>query len=264
MRNKKLIGKIPNEYCIIKADFNASHYKIFYRIIQRLTAIKQKLESNNGIGQDTFMSNVSGDSEELDSVIFKEKEIKELFSKNLTSSEIEKVLNELIRSKIHYKDKKVFRIINVFDSVYYDMEDKTVQVYFTNSFLNALFETKNGFTLYNMIDISKLRSVYSIKLYLVGMKCRNLPKVIRNYEDFRTELDVPAYYKTCEVNRILNTAIKDIQSKTPLKITYKNITEAKKGKITHIEITSSYGEKLYYTDKTEQNNLKVAEQEEPW
>ena len=149
---------------------------------------------------------------------------------------IKKSLERLMSRVITIETDKGFEIYQWFAKARYNKGDEYIEVQFHPDLKPYLLELKERFTKIPLKQILQLRSKYAIRLY----------ELLKRYEDtgFRTDY-LPELRKKLGVEdkeytrffdfekRILKPAIKEINEKTDLEVSY---TKKKTGrKITHIE-----------------------------
>lgn len=92
------------------------------------------------------------------------------------------------------------------------------------------FDRINTFTKYKKEDVLKLRGEYSIDLYHLAKKHQGMKGFEMMLEDYKSELALPPSYD--KINnlkaRALHTPIAEINEKTDIIVSYKNITRGRK------------------------------------
>lgn len=120
--------------------------------------------------------------------------------------------------------------INWFSSGKYHENEGYLTLTFTREMQVRLMGMLEQFTSVNLLAVSKLRSLYSIRLYELLNQFRSTGYRVITMEDFRFSMDcVKTYKATRELNKfVLKPAIKDINAKSNLKITVANIKKGRK------------------------------------
>ena len=92
------------------------------------------------------------------------------------------------------------------------------------------FDKINTFTKYKKEDVLKLRGEYSIDLYHLAKKHQGMKGFEMTLEDYKSELALPPSYD--RINnlkaRALHSPINEINDKTDITVSYKNITRGRK------------------------------------
>ncbi len=106
-------------------------------------------------------------------------------------------------------------------------EDGYISVCFPDEVLTMLkaFDASNPFTKYKKENVLLLKGEYSIDLYHIAKKYEGMSTFQITLEDYKLELGLPKSYN--RINnlkaRALEPAIKEINEKTDINITYENI-----------------------------------------
>jgi plasmid replication initiation protein len=115
-------------------------------------------------------------------------------------------------------------------SVKYTDESATISLRFAKDILPYISDLRKEFTKYTLSDISKFDSAYSIRLYELMRQYRVKGKREIELNELREMFQIGDKYKvTKDFKRyIIDIAIKDINSKTSLKIAYEQIKTGRK------------------------------------
>lgn len=117
----------------------------------------------------------------------------------------------------------------------YEGEDR-IRIVFSGPILNYLSGLQNNFTSYDLFGIRGLKSMYSIRLYEIskmiydkGKKHSRSPHKTYEIDDIRKLLNVGASYPAFKELRrcVLDKAVNEVNSKTPLQIELKPIKEGR-------------------------------------
>ena len=210
--SNSLIVKEPEELVLMRGDFTESALKLASYLI----AILEKDKTN-------YQINVKNYLKEFD------KSLKDF-------SYIYKVAEELSDKKFKFVDrfKKKFAIYNFISSVTY--ADGILEVEFSQKLLAYLLEIKDKFLKYNIKNIMRLSSKYSIRLYKIlkdefEKKERYLhkPEVIIRIDDLREMFNIPPSYDFYDIKRrILTKAKKEFEEYTDITFDYETIKLGKK------------------------------------
>lgn len=102
---------------------------------------------------------------------------------------------------------------------------KQISLQFTTLIIPYISGLKKEFTRYNLDDIVKFNSVHSIRLYELICQYRNVGDRFITLADLRDMFQIGDKYKvTKDLKRyVLDAALKDINAKTPLQVSYESI-----------------------------------------
>lgn len=140
--------------------------------------------------------------------------------------QMEVASQSLLNRSFSYRNDKGKRVgvTWVIRAVY---EEGRISICFPEEVLVMLKELNklNPFTKYKKEDVLKLRGEYSIDLYHLAKKYEDMKSFTMSLEDFKLELGLPPSYD--RINnlkaRALEPALKEINKKTDLNITYENV-----------------------------------------
>lgn len=110
-------------------------------------------------------------------------------------------------------------------------DEGLVTIFFTNEVIQLLkvFDSLNPYTKYLKEDVLSLRLTYSIDLYHLAKKYQAMGGFTISLDDYRKELGTPKSYK--RINNLkdnaVDPAVKEINDKTDLNISYENIKRSK-------------------------------------
>ena len=137
--------------------------------------------------------------------------------------EASKILHQRSFSYLNERGKQV-RVSWVIRSVY---EEGFISVCFPEEVLLMLkvLDADNPYTKYKQDDVLKLRGEYSIDLYHLAKKFEAMTRFSMPLEDIKEEFSLPASYDHISnlKARMLRPAVKEINEKTDINITYENI-----------------------------------------
>lgn len=111
-------------------------------------------------------------------------------------------------------------------------EEGYISVCFPDEVLIMLkeFDELNPFTKYKKEDVLKLKGEYSIDLYHLAKRYEGMKGFEITLEDYKSELGLPPSYDRISnlKARAVHSPIDEINKKTDINITYKNITRGRK------------------------------------
>lgn len=152
--------------------------------------------------------------------------------------QLEIASKNLLNRSFFYKNERGKRVgvTWVIRAVY---DEGYISVCFPDEVLIMLkvFDENNPFTKYKKEDVLLLRGEYSIDLYHLAKKYEGMSTFKMTLEDYKRELGLPKSYDRINnlKSRALEPAIKEINEKTDINITYENI---KRGRtVTGIKFT---------------------------
>jgi plasmid replication initiation protein len=151
---------------------------------------------------------------------------------------IKRAADKLLTRQITlHPDTNVIEKLNWFDSVKYFTNKGRIEVQFTRSVQIRLAGMLERFTTIDLFSVNKLRSFYSVRLYEILSQFSSTGYRIISLEDFRYAMDSVKTNPNTKLlkNRVLNPAVKEINSQSDLDCTVKDIKDGKR--ITHFEFT---------------------------
>lgn len=167
-------------------------------------------------------------------------EVKNIFGNGKYLPEVKKACKNLIRTSLEINYEGGFDLYTVFKHIKYK-DGEGLYIKFNEDMRDFILDIykgykKYGFTKIEMQQIFVLDSVYAMRLLEVilqfsGEKKKGIIHRTINLEELRNRLDVPenAYKTMCNFrSRVLDLPIKEIERKTPYKITYKPIKKGRK------------------------------------
>lgn len=167
-------------------------------------------------------------------------EVKNIFGNGKYLPEVKKACKNLIRTSLEINYEGGFDLYTVFKHIKYK-DGEGLYIKFNEDMRDFILDIykgykKYGFTKIEMQQIFVLDSVYAMRLLEVilqfsGEKKKGIIQRTINLEELRNRLDVPenAYKTMCNFrSRVLDLPIKEIERKTPYKITYKPIKKGRK------------------------------------
>ncbi|PUB08201.1 replication initiation protein [Paenisporosarcina sp. OV554] len=147
-------------------------------------------------------------------------------------TEIKEIAKELMSKSVEIpKDDGGWILANWISSADYIKGEGVIALSFSPKLLPYLLQLKNAFTSYRLSNILSLKSTYSIRLYELMKKWQHLGRWECPVESLREKLG--ATTKTYSLygnfkNRVLSFAINEINEKTDLHITFKEIKKGRK------------------------------------
>lgn len=99
-------------------------------------------------------------------------------------------------------------------------KDGYIEYSFDERLKPFLLELKSNFTKYNLKNILKLKSSYSIHIYELLMQTKDLGGRSIFISDFRDILSIPKSYLNADIKRIINKAKLDLESHTDIRFEY--------------------------------------------
>ena len=131
--------------------------------------------------------------------------------KDITNVEYITNLCESIMSKPFKIGKGVF---NWFSGLVYD--DGFIEYAFDKRLKPYLLELKDNFTRYNISNILKLRSSYSIQIFELLSQYKTIGTRSITIDEFRKLLKIPKTYKNNDLKRLIEGVQKDLKNNTTL------------------------------------------------
>ena len=131
--------------------------------------------------------------------------------KDITNVEYITNLCESIMSKPFKIGKGVF---NWFSGLVYD--NGVIEYAFDKRLKPYLLELKDNFTRYNISNILKLRSSYSIQIFELLSQYKTIGNRTISIDEFRKLLKIPKTYKNNDLKRLIEGVQKDLKNTTTL------------------------------------------------
>lgn len=131
--------------------------------------------------------------------------------KDITNVEYITNLCESIMSKPFKIGKGVF---NWFSGLVYD--NGVIEYAFDKRLKPYLLELKDNFTRYNISNILKLRSSYSIQIFELLSQYKTIGTRSITIDEFRKLLKIPKTYKNNDLKRLIESVQKDLKNNTTL------------------------------------------------
>nr|QJS05678.1 replication protein, Rep3 family [Psychrobacter sp.] len=145
---------------------------------------------------------------------------------NSAYSQLEEASKTLMQRSFSYKNDrgKRVRVTWVIRSVY---EDGFISVCFPDEVLLMLkvLNADNPYTKYKQDSVLKLKGEYSIDLYHIAKKFEGMKRFSISLDEIKQEFSLPPSYDHISnlKARMIKPAIKEINEKTDINITYENI-----------------------------------------
>lgn len=161
------------------------------------------------------------------------------------SEKFEELKRNYPNSKYDEEFIESLRLANLLDSlsVITKGDDNVVaRVVFSKEIIPYISQLKKAFTQLKLEDLAGFSSFYGFRIYMMMMQWRENGYVIIKLDDFRKSLDlVDKYGAMADLKkRVLDTAIKEINEKSPYtadyEVTDKNGKSGKGIKLTHLKI----------------------------
>lgn len=141
-----------------------------------------------------------------------------------------------------------------FEDVMRDEDWKRVVIWFSPQVIPFLINLTENFTKYKLSEIAEFSSAYSFRIYEFMMQFQSTGYTKISIQDLRQRLQLENKYsatKDLKV-RVIDTAIKEINEKSPYKVDYNLIKTGKK--FTHLEL--KFVKKLTKKTKTKENESR--------
>lgn len=137
-----------------------------------------------------------------------------------------------------YKSNDVITVARWINRASYMNSQGTVILYLSDETISLISRLEEQFTKYFLIQVSELKSQYSIRLYEIIIKNINLKSKSYSIEDIRNLLGIDeSLYKSISYLKrdVIDKAIKEINLKTDITINYKQIKAGKA--VTHLSFS---------------------------
>jgi plasmid replication initiation protein len=139
------------------------------------------------------------------------------------------------RSLVINHSKKRRTKMNWVDSIEYRDGEARVDVTLTRAITVQLMGCQGHFTKINLLSVSRLNSVYSIRLYELALQFRSTGVRRMSLDDFRSSMGCEGCYANIKdlKKRVIHPALLEINTKTPYRIEHKDMRTGRR--ITGVE-----------------------------
>jgi len=159
------------------------------------------------------------------------KEWQEQFNDDSPWRTLKRTADKLLPRQLIFDPKvnTVIKKVNWFDSVYYFVDEGFISVQFSDSVKSRLYGLQRNFTQLEMLSISELNSIHSVRLYELLKQYLPDNKRKISLESFRFAMDcVDKHKETKKLKvKVLNPAIKQLNEKSDIFCT---VTDVKEGR----------------------------------
>lgn len=157
-------------------------------------------------------------------------------------TELKEITKDLMTKSIEIpKEDGGWLFANWISSAEYQKGEGIISLSFSPKLMPYLLQLKTAFTSYRLSNILSLKSTYSIRLYELMKKWQHLGRWETSVHDLKLKLGVlEGRYKQYGhfKSKALNLAMKEINEKTDLHITFKEIKKGRK--VENIEFSIQY------------------------
>ena len=154
---------------------------------------------------------------------------------------------------IHNGSKKLTRWVQTID---YEDGKGVIKIRFSTDIVPYLSNLKANFTVFNLKDVIKFKSSYSLRVYEHIKQWSNTKKSINiSIDEIIERFDLPDSYRRVASlkERVIETAKKEINAYSDIKIDYENIKQGRK----------IVGFKFTWEPNKTKNNKKIIDQKSP-
>lgn len=143
--------------------------------------------------------------------------------------DFEKIIIRLQKRIIKIKNKEKYRTYNIFSVLEFDSKEQTVEIKYNPEFFPFLVDFEGNFTKFYLNNIEKLKSKYSIFLYIMGKSDLWKGKMTFTIEELKEKFIINPLKKCHFDEKIITPAIEEINLKTDLKIEVEKIYKKQLG-----------------------------------
>ena len=143
-------------------------------------------------------------------LVFNTDELKELASSSRKYRWEETVTNAAKKiGQLTYfeQSERKFRVMTLFEFFEVDLEKRIIEVKVSANFDYILNKLETQFTRYELEEFTSIRSTYAKTMYRLLKQWRTLGQKEFSVEDLKRILDMPASYKSSEIDRAVITPI---------------------------------------------------------
>lgn len=144
---------------------------------------------------------------------------------------LKRAATDLLRRHVTFHPKTgVIEKVNWFSSVHYYEGEGYLKIEFTRPMQVRLAGMLEQFTKVDLLSVSKLKSIYSIRLYELLSQWISTGYRIISLEDFRFAMDCVDSYKENKSLKlwVIKPAMKEINNKTNLTVSLENVKRGRK------------------------------------
>ena len=144
----------------------------------------------------------------------------------------------------------------------YDKSNSKVSIQFSNPILPYLTKLKDNFTAYNLHHVAKFKSTYGVRVYELIKQWSNTKSEIEiSIDELKVMFQLEGKYHRTDVlkTKVLDPALKDINTHSDLKASYSNMKSGRK--ITGFKFSWSVkkSKKEYLNDEYIQQHARAGE-----
>lgn len=124
-----------------------------------------------------------------------------------------------------YNDKGRL-LMNWVQSIQYYNDESKLTLKLSQDIVPLLFDLKSHFTMYSLKEISKLTSMYTIRLYEIAKSYQSVGMFALSLEEFRRTFEMDEQYRQDNIqNRIIKPALKQIGEHTDILVEYRPVKQ---------------------------------------
>lgn len=211
---KEKIEHITNTTAVIANPLIEAKYK--------LPVIEQKILH-------MLIAQIDFTDEELKFYSFYVSDFLTIFDEKNYTRQVKKSLDTLLNTKIKITKEKSFLETHWLSSAEY-FEGGKIELEFSEKLKPFLIQLKKEFTKYNVAEINKFKSKFSIRIYLLMKQYQPLKERIINIEELKEMLQVSNFYPEYRnfKQKVLKIACEEINKLSDLKIEYEEIKKGRK------------------------------------
>lgn len=163
-----------------------------------------------------------------------------IFDEKNYTRQVKKSLDTLLNAKIKITKEKSFLETHWLSSAEY-FEGGKIELEFSEKLKPFLIQLKKEFTKYDVAEINKFKSKFSVRIYLLMKQYQPLGERIINVEELKEMLQVSASYPEYRnfKQKVLKIAYEEINRLSDLKIEYEEIKKSRKVDKIKFYITSN-------------------------
>lgn len=220
-----------------------------------MTSLEQKLFL-------MLISTIKKDDDRVVRTTFRVKHIAEVM--NITSQslyrDLPKICKELMKKVIEIKqDDGSWKMFSIISFAEYKAREGKLTLEIHKEAEPYLLKLKEMFTVYKLENVVNLKSKYAIRLYQQSKRCLFKGGEIIDLQEFRRllKLEKKTYDRfDCITSKVLKPAIKEINEKTDISLTYDTIKDGRKVVALNFKVKNKTTQKIVKRDKKEITNPK--------
>lgn len=174
-----------------------------------------------------FFAQIAKEDEEFKEFKITFRELEKKLNKRIDKDYIDKVCEELLTNPLRIQEEKSVLRCNFVSSARYSKEESWLQLKVSDDLKEHLLKVEKNYVLSNYLSISKLKGSYTKRIYSILSQFKKTGFYKVDVEKLMYILDLENKYQKYGdfKRRILNSSMKEINEKSDIEFSFKEITE---------------------------------------